>query len=290
MPKPIDYLMQSQNPDGGWGYRRQAMSYVEPTAAVLLSLPDSSARTRGRDFLLSLQHGDGGWGIAAMDADSGWMTSWAVRALAELAADPSTLLRSAQDGNAITRGVNWLLAEESLKVTDPNDLRIIEELHHINGALVGWSWQPGDASWVHPTALGILALVAANRTDEPRVREAVQYLYDRAVPSGGWNIGNPEMISALIPATIQDTAVALLAFAAMKISQDDPYVARSLAFLRDAVARAKTSAELVWGIYALRKWNVSVGDAIDRLNALQNEDGSWNHNPFITAIAVASQK
>jgi hypothetical protein len=280
MPNAIDFLLESQNQDGGWGYRRQAMSYVEPTAAVLIALPDSDARRRGRDFLLSLQHSDGGWGIAAIDPDSGWMTSWAVRALAEMSANR----------DAIMRGANWLLTAKGLKVTNPDDLRIIQQLHHIDGSLVGWPWQDGDATWVHPTALAILALTIAGRADEPRVREGIKYLYDRAVPSGGWNIGNPQMISELIPSTIQDTAVCLLAFHAAKIGTDDQYVIRSIDFMRGALARAKTSAELVWGIYALRNWKAPVGNAVDRLNALQNDDGSWNHNPFITAIAVTSQK
>ncbi|MCI0474894.1 MAG: hypothetical protein L0Y55_01485, partial [Anaerolineales bacterium] len=83
MPNATEFLLRAQNADGGWGYRARGMSYVEPTAAVLLALTDQNARARGRDFLLSLQRADGGWGIAALDPESGWMTAWAILALAD---------------------------------------------------------------------------------------------------------------------------------------------------------------------------------------------------------------
>lgn len=256
------------------------MSYVEPTAAVLISLPESTARSRGRDFLLSLQHTDGGWGIASIDSDSGWMTAWAVRALTELSADR----------NAIMRGANWLLANEGWRIEEANARAQNLALFKIDSTLRGWSWQPGDAAWVQPTALAMLALINAGYVDNNRVREGAQYLFDRAIPSGGWNIGNPWMLDKQIPATIQDTAIALLALRATKTESNDARVARAIDYLRSALDRAHTAAELAWGIYALRSWNLSVGDAVDRLKALQSEDGSWGHNPFITAIGILAIK
>jgi squalene cyclase len=276
MPNATDFLLRAQNTDGGWGYRERGMSYVEPTAAVLLALIDPNVRARGRDFLLSLQHADGGWGIAAMDSERGWMTAWAVHALAEFL--------HARD--AVARGAQWLLATEGSRNTDPAARKTIQELHHIDSALRGWAWQPGDAAWVHPTALAILALAAAGQRDHARVRDGVQYLFDRACPDGGWNIGNPWMLGKKIPATIQDTAVALLALRAAGETSGEARVAQGIEYLRRAVAQARTPAELAWGIYALCDWRADTGDALSRLNALQNADGSWNGNPFITAIAI----
>ncbi len=277
-----DFLLQSQNADGGWGYRvgARSVSYVEPTAAVLLALSDANARARGRDFLLSMQHADGGWGIASMDSESGWMTAWAVRVLVPFPFHIDNLMR----------GVNWLLANEGLRLTDAAQRATIRATYKIDSTLRGWPWQKGDASWVHPTALAILALALAGQNDLSRVREGVDYLLDRAVPSGGWNVGNPWMLDKPMPATIQDTSVVLLALRAVDQSIDAPRIASAMRFLRDAVARAQTSAELAWGIYALKSWQVDVRDALVRLNALQKPNGSWNDNPFITAIAIISQK
>ncbi|MBM3127759.1 MAG: hypothetical protein FJ009_03890 [Chloroflexi bacterium] len=289
MPNATEFLLRAQNADGGWGYRVGGTSYVEPTAAVLLVLSDPNARARGRDFLLALQRADGGWGIAALDPESGWMTAWAIRALADF---PETR-------DAVARGAQWLLAIEGQRVTDPDARRIIRELHKIDSARGGWPWQRGDASWVHPTALALCALVAAGAHDpstplhsaqDARVREGAQYLFDRACPDGGWNIGNPWMLDKKIPATIQDTAIALLALRAAQVTRGEARVAKAIEYLRDAVARAQTPAELAWGIWALREWGLEIGDSLARLNALQRADGSWDGNPFITAIAMASQK
>ena len=281
MSNVAEFLLRAQNPDGGWGYRLGGMSYVEPTAAVLRALTDSAARARGRDFLLALQHADGGWGIAAPDSESGWMTAWAVRALADFS----------EARAAVARGVEWLLATEGQRITDPAARQTIHTLFRIDATLGAWPWQPGDAAWVQPTALTLLALVAAAQSDHPRVREGVQYLFDRACPDGGWNIGNPWMLDKQIPSTIQDTAVALLALRAVGESSNDARIATAIRFLREAVARAHTAAELAWGIYALQSWEVEVSEAVlQRLNALQRADGSWDSNPFMTAIAMLALK
>jgi len=283
MASAADFLAHSQHPDGGWGYRAQtqSVSYVEPTAAAILALKDDAARGRARDFLLSIQRPDGGWGIAALDPESGWMTAWAVLALAQFP--------DAHD--AATRGAQWLVNMEGLRVTDEPSRAVIRRRLQIDSTLRGWPWQPGDAAWVHPTALAILALGAVGKSSDSRARDGLVYLFDRAVASGGWNTGNPEMLDRPVPATIQDTAVALLALHAAGFDASDKRVANAIQFLRDVLVRAKTSAELAWGIYALRDWRVDVGDAPTRLNGLQNDDGSWRGNPFITAIAaMANQK
>ncbi len=275
MSNAIEFLRRAQNSDGGWGYRLGGMSYVEPTAAVLLALSDSTARARGRDFLLALERADGGWGIAASDAASGWMTAWAVRALADFP----------EAHAAVARGVEWLLATEGQRLTDPVARQTVRTLFRIDATLRAWPWQPGDAAWVHPTALAILALVAAGMREHARVRDGIAYLYDRACPDGGWNCGNPWMLDKKIPATIQDTAIALLALHAAGESANDARIVAAIRCLRGALERAHTSAELAWGICALGEWDLEIGEWSARLSALQRADGSWEGNPFITAMA-----
>ncbi|MBI5651730.1 MAG: hypothetical protein HZC40_14995 [Chloroflexi bacterium] len=280
-----EFLLQSQNADGGWGYRVGAMSFVEPTAAALIALRDENTFTlsevegRARDFLIAHQHADGGWGIAPMDAESGWMTAWAIRALAH----------SGGANDAIARGAQWLLATQVLRVEESANRAQIKQLLAIDSTLRGFPWQPGDASWVQPTALAILALVAAGQRDHARVREGIEYLFDRASARGGWNVGNPWMIGKAMPVTIQDTALALSALRSVQIAASDARVIAALAFVRAASARVTTAAELTWTLVALRDWQLEIEDVRARLNALQRADGSWQGNPFITAIAMSSE-
>jgi hypothetical protein len=285
MSQAIDFLMQSQNPDGGWGYRVRGMSYVEPTSAVLLALTLTAGSTaslapaKARDFLKTTQHADGGWGIAAVDEESGWMTAWATWALAPY--------QEAQ--TVVERGVIWLIATEGIRVTDAVTRQQIHDLYQMDGELRGWPWQKNDAAWVHPTALAILALVAAGRPDEPRVRDGTVFLIDRGVASGGWNIGNPQILDKTLAANIQDTSIALCALAAAKTSITSQ-IDQSIRFLKDAVAAAKTPAELAWGMWACHAWKAETGDSAERLYRLQSPDGSWRGNPFLTSIAILAAR
>jgi hypothetical protein len=234
---------------------------------------------KARDLLLTMQHPDGGWGIAAIDTESGWMTAWAVLALANAGAERN-----------IARGVDWLLKTEGLRVVDANDRAAINAIHQIDSALSGWPWQPGDASWVHPTALSILALAKVKRLEHPRVKDGVDFLLDRAVTSGGWNIGDREMFGKPVPPTIQDTAVALLALEAAGKSREDAKIEQALGYLGSALGQARTSAELAWGIFGMSTWKMETASLTVRLNALGRPDGSWQANPFITAIAMLANK
>lgn len=273
------FLLESQNADGGWGYRAGGISYVEPTAVVMLALADRNAepaRLRALGLVLSLQHADGGWGIAAVDPESGWMTAYAVYALAAF-----------QDARAaLARGVDWLVRTEGLSIAEPTARENVRSMYHMDAALRGWPWQPGDAGWVHPTALAIIALIATGNGNHPRVQAGVEFLLDRAVASGGWNIGNPEMLGKPVPPTPQDTAVALIALNRSRVSPADPRVQGGLRFLADVATRSGSPADLAWAIDGLHHWNVDVNSVCARLADLQLADGSWQGNPLTTAIAM----
>ena len=267
------FLSQLQNADGGWGYRKGGMSYVEPTAAVILALSDENARNRARNFLSANQHADGGWGIGAIDNESGWMTAWAVLALAD-------------SSEVVARGVEWLRVTQGLVITDESSRAQIQSLHEIDSALPAWPWQPGDGAWVHPTALAMLALCKTGRRNDQRVRQGVAYLYNRAIKTGGWNVGNPVMLGKVIPATIQDTAIALLALRAADEDARQEQIVQAFDFLKRAMTRSKIPSELAWSIWAMREWDMETGELLARLNNLQLTDGSWQGNPFVTAIAI----
>lgn len=276
MASAREFLVAAQNADGGWGYKPGGMSFVEPTAAVVLALasvPETlPARRRAVDLLERLQRPDGGWGIAAPDDESGWMTGWATWALAELA--PATA----------ARGVQWLLRAQGLRVTDPTQAARVKQLLQIDPAITGWSWQPGDAAWIFPTALSLVALKRAGVHSHPRVQEAIAYLSDRAIPEGGWNIGNPFMVANTLPPTVVNTAVALVALnehGAVNLQTE-----RADAWLVRYLSDPATPDELAW-IGWCRAMRGRIDPELARqLNGQALADGSWEHNPLTTALAM----
>lgn len=278
MSRALEFLRAAQKGDGGWGYKPGGMTFVEPTAAAMLALESDAQSSlfvqRARAWLELLQHSDGGWGIAELDTESGWMTAWAVWALA------------AEGGGAPARGVSWLLAQAGLRVTDPAQIANVKRALQIDPTITGWAWQPNDAAWIFPTALTLLALDAMGVRDHPRVREGQRYLLDRAISTGGWNIGNPFMVTGSLPPTVENTSLALLALGRGQVRAKA--VTRAQAWLAQDTF-TPTAFEWAWRAYY---WNMAGSDtgqaarARAALALLQREDGSWDGNPFTTAIAV----
>ncbi|MFN3929338.1 MAG: prenyltransferase/squalene oxidase repeat-containing protein, partial [Thermoflexus sp.] len=208
--KAYRFLESAQNPDGGWGYHLGGRSMVEPTGAVVLALADhfgSPSIALARRWLEHAQHPDGGWGIHPEDPESHWCTAWAVLALTCI--DPNA--------PAIVQGVRWLIQVPAIRVQSDELTEEVRRTLGIDPSLRGWPWRPGEASWVEPTALALLALHAASRTGEHRERidEAIRYLIDRRCQGGGWNFGNPFMLGAYLPPRPHPTAWALLALHAL---------------------------------------------------------------------------
>lgn len=278
MLQAVEFLLNSQNPDGGWGYKRGGMSFVEPTSAVLLALsPEPAAKAailRAREYLSVLQHPDGGWGIAAIDFESGWMTGWAIWALAGINQRVEQL------------AVNWLLTNSGIRVTDSSDIAVIRNLLKIDPSVTGWSWQVGDASWVFPTALALIALSRLRLVSHTRVSEGITYLLDRSIPSGGWNIGNPYMVTGELSPTIEDTVISLLALQALGVNNNATQLGSE--WLSGRLAHARTAGELAWLTWFFRSQGQVPKPLNDRLTEVQRKDGSWNGNPFITAIAIVA--
>jgi len=167
-----------------------------------------------------------------------------------------------------------------------------DQARHLMGidpTLQGWPWQPGEAAWVFPTALTLLALTAAGIRQHSRLNHGLGYLLDRACLDGGWNFGNPTLFGRRLPALIPETAMALLALRALGIAPTEAAVASGLAYLRSALPQAMACLELALGSLALLVWDGITTVTVLSIEALlsrQGANGGWDDSPFVTAAAA----
>lgn len=282
LSKALEFLVNAQTDAGGWGYDPFGEGFVEPTAAVLWALsqgPQTDERVERAIenaviWMVGAQNPDGGWGICPSDQESGWQTAWAVFALGKL-----NFAEAAK-----RRGLQWLLNEDVMQYTDSELLSAGLSVARIDFSLRGWPWLPGESSWVEPTALSLLALDTdpSLAVGSERIKEAVHYLRDRRCHGGGWNVGNPVMFDAIFPPRVNPTAWAVLALA--EISPND-ILPEDIHVLREEMHLEGSPMGLAWGLIALHKIGDEDAEARARLAMLQEIDGSWGFNPYITASA-----
>lgn len=210
-----DFLRRAQNPDGGWGYHPGAPGSVEPTAWSILALNSQQSASgeslaAGSNWLRNAQTADGAWPTADGKHLGCWVTAIACLALLKTASPSDPTLQ---------KGLQWLCE------TRPAEGKMMWRLQHTwsrqnivrqNHSLSGWSWTPGTASWVEPTAFVLLLLKNVPEEFHPsaapkRLELAERMLYDRVCPGGGWNAGNPLVYGVPGVPRVGPTVWALLA-------------------------------------------------------------------------------
>jgi hypothetical protein len=277
----LSFLISTQNQDGGWGYAPQQGSAVEPTSAVLLALRNDPycARScqRAIEWLRKTQNPDGGWGFNSKDKESGWQTAWAVLALA----------LSGEASGVLNQGVKWLLDVKTAQFGE-DTMQASKKISMVDLSLRGWPWLSGEASWVEPTALTMLALESIPGTEiTKRLKESFLYIQDRRCPGGGWNVGSPTMFNLALPARAYPTALVLLALTRSGLGNIQ---GNDISVLRSQMHRDGGVLALAWGFLALRTLGGDDVSAEDRLSILQGRNGGWADSPFKTAASVMAFK
>jgi hypothetical protein len=249
IPTATHELLQLRGTHSGWAYRSGASPSAEPTALASFALLASSAsssmaeaasstRAAG-DWLAALQNTDGSVGVAAATPAPGWATPYAL------------LLWQALSGyeQPRSRAAKWLLQHGGKPLPRESDPE------HIVGhdtSLIGWPWVADTHSWLEPTAMAILALRKDGVAANPRVREGVRLIIDRAIVSGGWNYGNKAAFGHPLRPQPAPTGLALLALAGE--AERPPVVDPAIRYLQSILPETRAAASLGWGLLGLRAW------------------------------------
>jgi hypothetical protein len=210
-------LLDSQNPDGGWGSARGKRSNTEATSLALMALQSlKEDAQRGNiqaavNWLTRHQSADGSWPLNDSLKDSSWSTAIAILALGLWPEHQSRVISAA----------NWVLRQEGnrpgvlAKVVFALSFKKKAPLN-LNLDLVGWPWSSGTFSWVEPTSYYLIALkklrskLAGTNVDN-RIHQGNLMIYDRMCRGGGWNYGNSEVLDENLWPYPDITAVALIA-------------------------------------------------------------------------------
>jgi len=226
----IPILLQQQNPDGGWPYRRGA-SWTEPTALAILATtgtPDPAVE-RGLHWLRAAQCEDGGWQARPGIAGSCWVT-----ALAALV--PADRLGAERHQRAIA----WLLATTGVESTTLYRFRQWLSGNRIPRELSapGWPWVPGTAAWVGPSCLALLALSGENQLRPTpalasRIGDSRHFLFNRMCKGGGWNHGSVRALGYESGPYPETTGMALAALRGVAGAETEQSLALALRFLNE---------------------------------------------------------
>jgi hypothetical protein len=243
-----EYLVASQNHDGGWGAQQGRASSTEITALATLALgrqatADARASAaRGVRWLVARQHADGGWPVSTRVDEGSWATALAILALDALGREPACAVL----------GARWLMRRV------PRTLGLASSLLHrfapgslavrLDPDLKGWAWTADAVSFVEPTSYVLVALKRLRRQLQgaavaERIDEAERMVYDRMCRGGGWNYGNSTVLEADLWPYADVTALALLALADHPGREANR---RSLDALRGMLQRVNSGLSVAW--------------------------------------------
>lgn len=248
-----------------------------------------SALQAGRAFLRAARNEDGSWGYTVGQEGHAEPTVLAAAA----GADDAWLSRDWLNGNPLhwasflLPAVAWqrdpALCELQLRRIAAFASQPVEGVEGFDATLPGWSWVPGTAAWVMPTAFAMLSLRRSARQPE-RVAEGVALILDRQCSDGGWNYGNPMVYGAQLAGHLDSTGWALLALPPG--SQPQRAIDAGLDYLSGALTRPSTMG-LALGALAWQAHGRDSSTFVERLAPRVGADGA-RARCDLTALACAA--
>jgi hypothetical protein len=287
--KLIDFLLKTQNTDGGWGVVPGKRSQTDATALALLGLGSVKDRAlsvhmdKGLQWLTNQQKADGSWPVTTQVTESSWSTSFAVLTLTVFGVQIPQALRGAQ----------WILEQkgQTLGWRESIQYRWAPEtmVTLLNPDLQGWSWVPSSFSWVEPTAYALIALkklrpVLDDRHTRGRIRQGELLLYDRMCEDGGWNYGNKLVLGEKLPPYPDTTAIALIA---LQEQQAEAKNQKSLQVLVDLLGQTHSGLTLSWAIFCAVLYGLETSKWRALLSTVYEKTGFLNETKSLALALLA---
>jgi len=197
------------------------------------------------------------------------------------------------DCEPVRKGLNWLCsswpAESGLWWRARTWFRPTANVAGQDSSLAGWSWTPGAASWVEPTAYSLLLLntvpedlLPRHATKRRRLGEAM--LYNRMCPGGGWNSGNPLVYGVPGERRVGPTAWALLALRGYANRAENQ---QSLRWLEQAYHQIAGPASVALAGLCLRAYGRPQPGLEARLASLYEMNGFLGNIPAAALSLIA---
>lgn len=260
----------------------------------------TTAISNGLQWLTSAQQQDGSWG------------DWSAPLLRNTASVAETFQIFNQSSPAYTSALQWLTTAGSanndyvarrLKVFSKTSNDTSADLNFLLSARKsdgGWGLDPENESGILNTALALQALKAANYTDANILYQAVNYLTMNQNSDGGW--GFRPATGAILgdDSNTYVTAIVLRTLAAYDSTFN----------IKDSILKAKTYLlskqnpdggfgsspstiyETALSIISLTESgqgsSTALQNGINYLTTTQAANGSWNDDPYSTALALQS--
>mgnify|MGYP000258210810 CR=1 FL=1 len=118
---------------------------------------------------------------------------------------------------------------------------------------------------------------------KPAIVHANKFLLEHACRGGGWNHGAFFCLGQYYAPYIVTTAEALLGLIDIPTNNK---VQAALRYLSNAAHNESSAMALAWSVLALNAFNYNSDKELKLLLELQNKDGSFGMNYFVTAISL----
>ena len=284
----LEALAQLAHPSGGWGYVSGQAPQLEPTCLGLLALSLDADKYRdlsakGMAFLDRCASPDGSYRQANGRQEAIWPTAQVLFV--------RTVLGSSRESLARTASFLVNVRGQSPKNSES------DELHDIDLKLTGWPWAENNFSWTEPTVWACLSLRRLGFGENPRVKEGLLLLLDRAMDDGGINYGNRRILGRMTEPIPGPTALMLLALQGW----EHPRLSAAVAYLLKQID-SNDLEHLCWTRIALDLYRdlPGVAGALVRLDSLitqahqDRQQASWlKPSPLrqaLTALALATSE